>query len=302
MNKNLFMVREYTYPLPLRFNEFNMKKIVFALLLLASMQVSAQALKVPVTSPLQTVKQQFALSDISVEYGRPGARSRTVFGDVVPYGKIWRTGANGATKITFGDDVTIEGKVVKAGTYALYTIPNANEWTIMLYNDLKLGGDVSNYKTENEVMRFTAKPRLQKDAVETFTIDMQNILPTSMQIDLVWQNTRVGFTVNTDIDERIMKNIQSSVEKDNRPYYQAASYYYDNNKDLTKALEWVSKATEQNPDAYWIWTKKAQIQAKMGDKKGAVLTATKAGELAKADGDDAYQRITRQIIEENSKK
>lgn len=279
-----------------------MKKIVFALLLLASMQVSAQALKVPVTSPLQTVKQQFALSDISVEYSRPGARSRTIFGIVVPFGKIWRTGANGSTKITFGDDVTIEGKAVKAGTYALYTIPNANEWTFMLYNDLKLGGDVSNYKTENEVMRFTAKPLIQKDEVETFTIDMQNILPTSMEIDLVWQNTRVGFTVNTDIDERIMKNIQSSVEKDNRPYYQAASYYYDNNKDLTKALEWVSKATEQNPDAYWMWAKKAQIQAKMGDKKGAILTATKAGELAKADGDDAYQRITRQIIEENSKK
>jgi hypothetical protein len=279
-----------------------MKKIVFALLLLASMQVSAQALKVPVTSPLQTVKQQFALSDISVEYSRPGARSRTIFGIVVPFGKIWRTGANGSTKITFGDDVTIEGKAVKAGTYALYTIPNANEWTFMLYNDLKLGGDVSNYKTENEVMRFTAKPLIQKDEVETFTIDMQNILPTSMEIDLVWQNTRVGFTVNTDIDERIMKNIQSSVEKDNRPYYQAASYYYDNNKDLTKALEWVSKATEQNPDAYWMWAKKAQIQAKMGDKKGAILTATKAGELAKADGDDAYQRITRQIIEDNSKK
>jgi hypothetical protein len=279
-----------------------MKKIVFALLLLASMQVSAQALKVPVTSPLQTVKQQFALSDISVEYSRPGARSRTIFGIVVPFGKIWRTGANGSTKITFGDDVTIEGKAVKAGTYALYTIPNANEWTFMLYNDLKLGGDVSNYKTENEVMRFTAKPLIQKDEVETFTIDMQNILPTSMEIDLVWQNTRVGFTVNTDIDERIMKNIQSSVEKDNRPYYQAASYYYDNNKDMTKALEWVSKATEQNPDAYWMWAKKAQIQAKMGDKKGAILTATKAGELAKADGDDAYQRITRQIIEDNSKK
>lgn len=290
------------YQLPLWFNDLIMKKIVFALFMMASMQLSAQALKVPVTSPLQTVKQQFALSDVSVEYGRPGARNRTVYGDVVPYGKIWRTGANGATKITFGDDVTIEGKAVKAGTYALYTIPNANEWTFMLYNDLKLGGDVSNYKTENEVLRFTAKPRVQRDAVETFTIDMQNILPTSMQIDLVWQNTRVGFTVNTDIDERIMKNIQSSVEKDNRPYYQAASYYYDNNKDLNKALEWVTKATEQNPDAYWIWTMKAKIQTKMGDKKGAIVTSQKAIALAKADGDDAYVRINEGLLETNQKK
>ena len=198
--------------------------------------------------------------------------------------------------------MTIEGKAVKAGTYALYTIPNANEWTFMLYNDLKLGGDVSNYKTENEVLRFTAKPRVQRDAVETFTIDMQNILPTSMQIDLVWQNTRVGFTVNTDIDERIMKNIQSSVEKDNRPYYQAASYYYDNNKDLNKALEWVTKATEQNPDAYWIWTMKAKIQTKMGDKKGAIVTSQKAIALAKADGDDAYVRINEGLLETNQKK
>lgn len=278
-----------------------MKKIVLALLLLVSIDVSAQALKVPVTSPLQTVKQQFALSDVTVEYGRPGARNRNIFGDIVPYGKIWRTGANGSTKITFGDDVTIEGKAIKAGTYAMYTIPNENEWTIMLYSDLKLGGDVSNYKTENEVIRFTAKPRIQRDAVETFTFDMQNILPTSMQIDLVWQNTRVGFMVKTEIDERIMKNIQSTVEKDNRPYYQAASYYYDNNKDLNKALEWVSKATEQNPDAFWMWTLKAKIQTKMGDKKGAIATAQKAMALAKADGDDAYVRINEELIHSNQK-
>ena len=253
------------------------------LLLTLHTYTQAQTLKTPAGSPLQTIKQAFGLSDITIEYCRPSAKGRIVFGDVVPFDKIWRTGANGSTKITFGDDVTIEGKAIKAGTYAIYTLPNKANWDIMLYSDTKLGGNVSDYKVKTE----------------TFTIEFANITPTSVNIDLVWEKTRVGLTVKTEIDTKIMANIESVMNTDSRPYYQAASYYYENNKDLNKALTWVTKATELNPKAYWVWGLKAKIHSKLNDKKGALAAAQQTLSLAQAEEDGAYIKIAEKIINEN---
>jgi hypothetical protein len=266
----------------------NIKTLILNLIVLIALSsnVQAQSLKTPAGSPLQTIKQTFALSDITVEYCRPSAKGRVVFGDVVPFGKIWRTGANGSTKLTFGDDVTIGGKAIKAGTYALYTIPNKDTWDIMLYNDTKLGGNVGEYKTENEVARFKATTKTMNDK-------------TSVNIDLVWEKTRVGFTVKTEIDAKIMANIETVMTTDARPYYQSASYYYENNKDLSKALNWVTKATEMNPKAYWVWGLKAKIHAKMNDKKGALEAAQQTLTLAQAEEDGAYIKIAEKIIAEN---
>lgn len=279
----------------------NIKPLILNLIVLIALStnVQAQSLKTPAGSPLQTIKQTFALSDITVEYCRPSAKGRVVFGDVVPFGKIWRTGANGSTKITFGDDVTIEGKALKAGTYALYTLPNKDSWDIMFYNDTKLGGNVSEYKTENEVLRIKAMPKSTSDKTETFTIEFANITPTSVNIDLVWEKIRVGFTVKTEIDAKIMANIETVMTTDARPYYQSASYYYENNKDLSKALNWVTQATEMNPKAYWIWGLKAKIHAKMNDKKGALTAAQQTLTLAQAEEDGAYIKIAEKIIAEN---
>jgi hypothetical protein len=269
------------------------------LLLTLHTYTQAQTLKTPAGSPLQTIKQAFGLSDITIEYCRPSAKGRIVFGDVVPFDKIWRTGANGSTKITFGDDVTIEGKAIKAGTYAIYTLPNKANWDIMLYSDTKLGGNVSDYKVENEVARFKAEPIQTQDKTETFTIEFANITPTSVNIDLVWEKTRVGLTVKTEIDTKIMANIESVMNTDSRPYYQAASYYYENNKDLNKALTWVTKATELNPKAYWVWGLKAKIHSKLNDKKGALAAAQQTLSLAQAEEDGAYIKIAEKIINEN---
>lgn len=279
----------------------NIKTLILNLIVLITLStnVQAQSLKTPAGSPLQTIKQTFALSDITVEYCRPSAKGRVVFGDVVPFGKIWRTGANGSTKITFGDDVTIEGKALKAGTYALYTLPNKDSWDIMFYNDTKLGGNVSEYKTENEVLRIKAMPKSTSDKTETFTIEFANITPTSVNIDLVWEKTRVGFTVKTEIDAKIMANIETVMTTDARPYYQSASYYYENNKDLSKALNWVTQATEMNPKAYWVWGLKAKIHAKMNDKKGALAAAQQTLTLAQSEEDGAYIKIAEKIIAEN---
>ena len=277
------------------------KSFGLATVLLATAITAEAQLKVPAPSPLQTVKQAFALSEITIEYSRPSAKGRVIFGDVVPFGKVWRTGANASTKITFGEDVKLEGNAVAAGTYALYSMPNKDSWEIMLYKDLKMGGDVASYKKEDELIRFTVKPKSLSDKVETFSIDMANITSSSVDIQLVWEQTRVSFNVTADIDSKIMKNIDGVMSKDSRPYYQAASYYYDTNKDMAKALEWVTKATEQNPKGYWVFLLKAKIQSKAGDKKGAVSTAEQVIVLAKEDKNDDYVKMAEKLIAENKK-
>ncbi|HEY1037843.1 MAG TPA: DUF2911 domain-containing protein [Bacteroidia bacterium] len=261
--------------------------------------ISAQAqLKVPAPSPSQTVKQAFGLSDISLDYSRPSAKGRTVFGDVVPYGKVWRTGANSATKITFGDDVKIEGMDLKAGTYAIYSIPNKDAWEIMFYKDLTLGGDVANYKAENEVLKVKVKTSALSAKTETFTINIADVTSTSANVELMWEKTKVSFSVKTEIDAKIMKNIENTVINDNKPYFQAASYYYENDKDLKQALEWANKAIEQNPKAFWIVTLKAKIQVKLKDGKGATESANAAIALAKEAQNDDYVRTNEKIIAE----
>ncbi|MDP2174563.1 MAG: DUF2911 domain-containing protein [Bacteroidota bacterium] len=267
-----------------------------AILFFTQFNLSAQTLKTPTPSPIQTIKQSFALTDIGIEYYRPSAKGRTVFGDLVPFGKIWRTGANGPTKLTFGEDVTIEGNKVPAGTYALYTIPNKDKWEILFYKDLKLGGNVNDYNKENELFRISSNVSLSNDKIETFTINVSDIAATSCKIEVAWENTKVSFSVNADIDAVVMKNIENLMEKDSRPYYQAASYYFENNKDLKKALEWINKAVEQNPKAYWVALLKAKIELKSGDKKAAALTAQKVIELAKEAKNDDYVKMAEGII------
>lgn len=266
---------------------------------ICSLSVQAQQLKVPAPSPAQTVKQNFALGEVSFEYSRPGVKGRVIFGDVVPFGKVWRTGANATTKITFTEDVKLEGNDVKAGTYGLYTIPNKDSWDIMLYKDLTLGGNVAEYKQENEVLRFKVKPTVLANKIESFTINMDNVLPTSATIELLWENTRVPIMVITDIDAKVMKNIDASLTNDNRPYFQAASYYYENNKDLKQALTWVNKATEQNPKAYWIMLLKAKIQYKLADKVGGKASVEKTIVLATEDKNDDYVAMAKKLMADN---
>ena len=272
------------------------KSISLALIILISSNAIAQQLKVPAASPLQTVKQAFGLSEITIEYSRPSVKGRVIFGDVVPFGKIWRTGANSTTKITFGDDVKVEGIDVKAGTYGFYTIPNADSWEIMLYKDLTLGGNVANYKIENEVLRVKVKPTVLGNKVETFTMGLADVTFTSTNIELTWENTRVAVSVVTEIDSKIMKTIENTIVLDTRPFYQAASYYYENNKDLKQALEWAEKAIIANPKTYWVVLLKAKIQLKLNDKKGAIATANQVIIMATADKDDSFIKQAEKLI------
>lgn len=259
---------------------------------------TAQQLKVPAPSPLQTIDQSFALSNIKIEYARPSVKGRTIFGDLVPYGKIWRTGANASSKITFGEDVKIEGQPLVAGTYALYTIPNKDSWDILFYKDLKLGGNVNDYKPAEEALRVNVKPSSLSNKVETFTINIADMTSNTANIELLWDKTRVAFNVTSEIEAKIMKNIEDVIVKDTRPYYQAATYYYDNNKDMAKAAEWAGKAAEINPKAYWVHHLKAKIHLKMQDNKTAIASAEQSLALAREAKDDTYIKMNEKLIEE----
>jgi hypothetical protein len=273
--------------------------VIFSLL---TMTTQAQTVKTPAPSPAQTIKQNFALGEVSVEYSRPSVKGRVVFGDVVPFGKTWRTGANGATKITFTEDVKFEGKDVKAGTYAIYTVPNKESWDVMLYTDLTIGGNVASYKAENELLRVNVKPTALAAKVETFTINFADVTATSTTLELLWDKTRVPVKITAEIDAKIMKNIETSMAADARPYFQSASYYYENNKDLKQALVWANKAVEQNPTAFWVMMLKARIELKLNDKTAAIASAEKTAALAKEAQSDDYVKMANDLIAEAKKK
>jgi len=282
----------------MKINKFTSYAGALALAFLSVSSLNAQQLKVPAPSPTQSMKQDFALGSITIDYSRPGVKNRVIFGDVVPFGKIWRTGANATTKITFTDDVKLEGNAVAAGTYGIYTIPGKDMWEIMLYKDLTLGGNVADYKPENEVLRFKVKPTTLANKIETFTINIADMTATSATIELLWDKTRVPISVTEEIDTRITKNIQSALAADTRPYFQAASYYYDTNKDQKQALEWVNKAIEQNPKAFYMVMLKARIEMKMGNKSDAIASANKTIALAKEAKNDDYVRMAEKLIAE----
>jgi len=271
-----------------------MKKVAFVLFLaLIGLQSMAQGVKTPAPSPSQTIKQDFGLASVEVNYSRPATKGRKIFGDIVPFGKLWRTGANAATKITFGEDVKIAGKELKAGSYQVMTIPSQNSWEI-LFNKGKDG--VFNYHPEEDVLKVSVPAQANAASVESFTIQFANISANKMDIQLAWEKTMVNIPVEVDIDSKIMSSIDKAMNIDSRPYFEAASYYFETGRDLNKALEWVNKATASNPTAYWQFNLKAKIQAKLGDKAGAKATALKSIELAKAGKNDDYVALNEKLI------
>jgi tetratricopeptide (TPR) repeat protein len=213
----------------------------------------------------------------------------------VPFGKLWRTGANQATTLVFGDDVLVGGTKVMAGKYGLLTIPGPNEWTIIITKQL----DVTNpadYKQDQDLVRVTEKTAELPFSVENFTILFSNVTASKCDLEFVWDKTVVTLPIQTEIDSKIMAQIDNSMNKDNRPYFSAAIYYLDNGKDLNKALDWFNKATEQNPDAYFIFYQKARCLAKLGRKQDAVATAQKSIQLAKAANNTDFVALNEKLI------
>jgi DUF2911 family protein/anaphase-promoting complex subunit 3 len=274
-----------------------MKKVLplIALAGMLCLNTSAQQIKTPAPSPPQYIKQDFGLSAIELSYSRPGVKGRNIFGDLVPYGKVWRTGANQATTITFGDDIIINNTKVPAGKYGLLSIPGESDWTIIITRQL----DVTNpaaYKQDQDVLRITASTQQLPFPIENFTIMFSNVTGSSCDLNLIWDRTVVTLPLQTDIDTRIMSQIDNAMNKDNHPYYTAGVYYMENGKDLNKAMEWLNKAADQDPKAYYIFYQKAKCQAKLGKKQDAIATAKKSIELAKQANNNDYVALNEKLI------
>jgi hypothetical protein len=278
-------------------------KILLSSLVLASglmfaSGLSAQTPKVdfPSASPACTLKQHVGLTDIEIVYSRPGAKGRAIFGGLVPYGEVWRTGANASTKISFSTLVKLNGMEVPAGKYALYTIPGEKEWTVILSKDTSLSG-ASGYNPTNDLVRFKVTPVQLAEHIETFTIEFNNIRDDSATLNLVWEKTVVPIKIELDLVSQLVPQIEAvmAAPGQKKPYYQAAMFYYDHGQDLQKASKWVDAAIAER-EAHYIVYLKARILAKLGDKEGAIAAAKRSTELAIKAKDTGYVKLNEDLI------
>jgi Protein of unknown function (DUF2911)/Tetratricopeptide repeat len=257
-------------------------------------------LKTPAPSPTQTIKQDFGLANVELSYSRPGIKGRKVFGDLVPFGKVWRTGANSATTLTFGDAVTIGGTKIPAGKYGLLTIPDKKSWVIIISKQT----DVTNpadYKQDQDLVRVEVKTMDMDESMETFTMQFANVKPSTCELHIMWDKTVVALPIATDVETKVMAQIDQLMNKDNRPYFNAAMYYMDNGKDLNQALAWFDKAVELQPNAFFIHHQRANCLAKLGRKDEAKAAAQKSMDLAKDQKNDDYVRLNEKLLAELNK-
>jgi hypothetical protein len=277
----------------------NFKSILFVLLLIGGISSSfAQQIQMPQASPTAKIAQQVGLSDVTVDYSRPSTKGRKIFGELVPFGQVWRTGANGATLLTFSTDVMISGKNVPAGQYALYSIPGKSEWTMILSKNTKLWGAIG-YNESDDLIRFNATPNKLSRNYETMEITFADMTDTGANLSIKWETTRVDFRIETEVDEIVMAQIQELVidsETENPGLlYSAANYYYTNKKDMSQAYAWISKSVESDKK-YWTVHLKAKIEATLGMKSEAIASAKESMALAKEAGNPDYIALNERLI------
>jgi hypothetical protein len=274
-----------------------MKKTCLIVCMLAFAIATNAQLKTPAPSSTQTIKQDFGLGSIELSYSRPGMKSRKIFGDLVPFGKVWRTGANGATTLTFADEVIIGGQKIPAGKYGLLTIPDKDSWTIIISKQLDVTQPGA-YKQESDVVRVQAKPMAVKDKAETFTMQFANVTSNSIELHMMWDKTEVSLPITTDVETKVMAQISEAMKTDDAktPYFPAAMYYMENGKDLNKAMEWFNKSVQQNPKAFWAYYQRANCMSKLGKKQEAIESANKSIELAKEAKNDDYVTLNQKLL------
>ncbi len=274
---------------------FYMKKILLFALALAGFAIPGTSqVKMPAPSPVQTVKQEFGVGTIELTYSRPASKGRKIFGDLVPYNKLWRTGANAATKIVLTEPVEMGGKKLDTGTYVLYTIPGVDTWEIIINKGLKNWG-IDGYKESEDVIRFNAAPSKTKKKVESFTMEFSDVKATTCTLEIKWDRTSVSIPLVASFLDKVRAQIDAAMKTAKKPYWQAAQFYNEYDKNLPLALENVTNAIEGNKEAYWMWLYKAKIQKEMGDKAGAMESSKKSMELATAAKNDDYIKMNKDL-------
>jgi hypothetical protein len=257
-------------------------------------------LEFPAASPAATVIQRVGLTDIEINYSRPGVKGRQIFGGLVPYGKIWRTGANVATKIKFSTPVKLNGTEIPAGAYELFTIPNPTEWTVIIHKDTSEWGAYT-YDEKNDIARIKAVPIATPSVVETFAIGFSDLRNDSVTLYLTWEKTRVPMKVEVDVASVLVPQLEAVMASDapKKPYAQAALFYLEHNLDLNKAATWMDAALAEDPSAFFLFYQKARILAKQGNKAGAVAAAKQSIEGASKAGGaikEEYIRLNEALI------
>ena len=281
-----------------------MRRFILSVLFVAATVASfAQGqLKLPALSPNAKISQDFSVSNIEISYSRPSMRGRKIFGDVVPFGKVWRTGANSATKIKIGEDMEIAGQKVKAGEYAIYTIPGKDKWEVILNSGTGNWG-TDGYAKDADVARFTVKPSSIEGNCQTFTIMITDITFTTCKIEMVWEKTKIVIPVVAHNADHIDMNIDNAINHPAPiPYFSAANYYYETNQKTEMAKMYVDKAVAQDPKAFYMWLLKARIEKRLGNKEEAIAAAKKSMELAQGSVFEAeYTRNGNEIIDSLTK-
>ena len=260
----------------------NKFKLVFLALLFAGFSSFAQQIQMPQASPSAKISQKVGLTDVTADFSRPSTKGRKIFGELVPFGEVWRTGANGATILTFSTEVIVGGQKVPAGSYALYSIPGKSTWTIILSKNTKLWGAIGYNQSEDQV-RFNVTPSKTSNKYESFELSFNNLTDNSADLSIKWEQTRVDFTIATEVDPIVMADIKKQVIDANSTnpalLYQAANYYFTNNKDMNQAYTWIKQSTDNDPK-YWTIHLRAKIELALGMKTEALESATKSKNLA----------------------
>ena len=279
-----------------------MKKIIvfsFALIVLNSY---AQ-ITTPKASPLSKIEQKVGLADITISYSRPGKKDRVVFGDVVPFGEIWRFGANENTKITSSESLIFGKDTLKAGTFAIFTKPNKDKWEVYFYTETTNWGTPEKWDDQKVALKMTAPVTALNDVVENLTISFDNLQNSGATLQFSWDKTRINIPFALNTKDKVVASIKKTMDGPTaNDFHQAANYYFQEKLDLKQALTWSTRAVEMRPEAYWMSRLMAQLQAANGDYKGAIETAKKSIVAAEKDGDNNYVKMNKTSIEEWSKK
>ncbi|MDC7998186.1 DUF2911 domain-containing protein [Gilvibacter sediminis] len=272
----------------------------FFLLVLALSATAWGQVNTPAPSPFQKVEQKVGLTDITLEYSRPSMKGRKVFGDLVPYGPVWRTGANANTKITFSSAVTIGGKTLEPGTYALYSKPGEKSWEIIFYSDATNWGNPRQWDESKVAASVSSQVWSMDMPVETFTITFDDLSNNSVNLGIIWENTYVRATIEVPTDDAVMASIDRTMAgPSGNDYYAAAVYYLQEGKNMKQAQEWIDKAISMRKDpAFWMYRQKSLIHAKMGDKQGAIAAAKTSLELAEKAGNKDYIALNQKSLKE----
>jgi hypothetical protein len=276
-----------------------MKKIMLFIAAVAMTAGVTSQIETPAPSPFQKIEQKVGLTDVTVEYSRPSMKGRTIFGDLVPYSKMWRTGANKNTTISFSESVMVGGKEVKAGTYAIFTKPNATSWDIYLYSDSENWGTPEKWDETKVAAMVNAPVQPMPMSVESYTMSFDDLKMNGANLGMLWDNVYVALPISTMTDKAVSASIDRVMAGPGaNDYYSAAVYYLENGKDINQAKTWIDTAVSMRADAFWYQRQQSLIYAKSGDKKGAIKAAKSSMALAEAAGNADYVALNMKSLKE----